>query len=388
MSRDRFDVLERFAPLFEAPEPSFEDFLRRRDRKRRNQRIGAAVLGIAVALVSFAALTRTFGTVDRPADQPTPTPTPAPRNVGSLAYAKDGDIYVADWDGSNAVRIANGRPADECHGNAEYWGEGPIWSPDGKYLAFRHTDCDAGPRDVWWDVVISDPQGNVVTSFPSEGWLISWSPDSTRVATWVRWGETIGVHGLDGVRQAVLTVPPGMMAPGDYDPVWSPDGESLVVPYGVVIPLDGSAPRLLPTADRSPGATFSPDGSRVAHIAKGSVVVAPANGSPPQAGFAPWHPVVWSLTGEQIAFTLQKATELRVLDVATGAETLLAEAGDSDWLDVIEFSPEGDRILFSRMDDRGRGESSLWSINADGSGRRHLVSGTTWGDWQSLSQTR
>ncbi len=48
MSNDRFDVLDRLAPLFEAPEPSFEAFLRRRDRKRRNQRIAAGVVGIAV----------------------------------------------------------------------------------------------------------------------------------------------------------------------------------------------------------------------------------------------------------------------------------------------------------------------------------------------------
>jgi hypothetical protein len=41
---------------------------------------------------------------------------------------------------------------------------------------------------------------------------ISWSLDSTRVAVWVSWGEeprTIGVYGLDGVRQTLLTgMPP------------------------------------------------------------------------------------------------------------------------------------------------------------------------------------
>jgi len=51
---DRFDVLERFAPLFEAPEPSFERFVRRRDRRRRDQRIAAGVVGIAVFLAAIA----------------------------------------------------------------------------------------------------------------------------------------------------------------------------------------------------------------------------------------------------------------------------------------------------------------------------------------------
>jgi hypothetical protein len=48
MNDDRFDVLDRFAPLFEAPEPPFEGFERRRDTKRRNQRITAGTVGIAV----------------------------------------------------------------------------------------------------------------------------------------------------------------------------------------------------------------------------------------------------------------------------------------------------------------------------------------------------
>jgi hypothetical protein len=65
---DRFDVLERFAPLFEVPEPSFEGFLRRRDRKRRNQRIAAGVVGIAVFLASIWIVTNS------PFDQ---TQTPA-----------------------------------------------------------------------------------------------------------------------------------------------------------------------------------------------------------------------------------------------------------------------------------------------------------------------
>jgi Tol biopolymer transport system component len=331
-----------------------------------------------------------------PADPPAPTPG----RLGALAYGVDGDIYVADGDGANAVRIADGRPPNDCGGQGEYGGEGPIWSPDGRYLAYRRTNCDV-PRDAWWDVVISDPEGNVVASFPSEGWLISWSPDSTRVASWVSWGETIGVYGLDGERQAVLTVPPGMMAPGDFDPVWLPDGASLMVPHGVEIPLNGSAPRKLPWADRPLAwEAYSPDGSRVAYTSDRSLVVAEADGSLAQEMYGDWvaH-LAWSPTGDRIAFTSAKATQLRVLDVATGTVKLLAETDGSEMFSVIagaafEFSPEGDRILFSRteVDRTGEGPtwklSSLWSVNADGSHLRRLVAGTAWGDWLSLSQTR
>ena len=75
------------------------------------------------------------------ADQPTAAPTT--RGAGALTYGVDGDIYVADWDGSNPVRIADGRPPTDCDGIGEYFAEESIWSPDGRYLAYRHTDCDA-----------------------------------------------------------------------------------------------------------------------------------------------------------------------------------------------------------------------------------------------------
>jgi Tol biopolymer transport system component len=76
-----------------------------------------------------------------------------------------------------------------------------------------------------------------------------------------------------------------------------------------------------------------------------------------------------------------------VLDVATGTVTLLAEMDRSDSLSVIDFSPEGDRIFFSRADYLGAPDGSLWSINADGSDPRRLVTGTAWADWLSPSPT-
>jgi Tol biopolymer transport system component len=393
--RHRLFDLANDAPSGSSAPPA----LLRRARRRVVLTIASSV-AVAVLVVGMGiAGVRALQSAPTPADPPTPTPTPG--SLGSLAYEADGDIFVADWDGGNPARIADGRPPNGgpgC-GPAQYGAEGSIWSPDGRYLAFRYGSCQVVPT-----VMIGDQDGNIVASFPGEGWLISWSPDSTRVAVWVRLWETIGVYGLDGERQAVLTVPPGMMAPGDFDPVWLPDGESLMVPYGVEIPLDGSTPRKLPWADAHEGeATYSPDGSRVAYTTRtpleglvlqfgehqgGSFVVAAADGSHAQEVFGDlvWKPV-WSPTGDRIAFTSGNGTELRVVDVATGTVTLLVEKDGSDILSVLDFSPQGDRILFSRAEDRGIGPSSLWSIHADGSHLRRLVTGTSSGDWLSLSPT-
>jgi hypothetical protein len=52
-------------------------------------------------------------------------------------------------------------------------------------------------------------------------------------------------------------------------------------------------------------------------------------------------------------------------------------------LEAIAVSPEGDRVLFAKMED---GEPSLWSIAVDGSDSRLLVAGTTQGEWFSPSK--
>jgi hypothetical protein len=89
MSTDRFNVLERFESLFEAPEPSFESFLRRRQRKQRNQRIAAGVVGFAVLvalLVSLATVLPADHT-QAPADT---VPTAPPPRRGFIGLPPEG----------------------------------------------------------------------------------------------------------------------------------------------------------------------------------------------------------------------------------------------------------------------------------------------------------
>ena len=283
-----------------------------------------------------------------------------------------------------------------------------MWSPDGRYLAYRHdSDCSSSGPPGPWDVVISDAEGNVITTFPAQGWGIAWSPDSTRVAVWDRLYDppvidpfndppaTIGVYGLDGSRQTQLTMPSAWTSDdnGDEDPVWMPDGTSLRV-HNLEVPLDGSTPRqlLLPLpALRASVSSYSPDGSRVAYADDdSSLVVAAADGSDARevAGRTVVEPV-WSPTGDRIAFIHSEkgsmygsSNELRVLDVATGEVTPLVGMDGSWDIGGIQFSARGDRILISRYG-RGADEYGLWSIGVDGSDARLVVAGTAQGDWLS-----
>ena len=160
---------------------------------------------------------------------------------GTLAYVLDGNVYVADPDGSHAVKILDGHDGHcgSTHGFS-YWAEGSMWSPDGRYLAFRRVDCSTehpGIDEDWGDVVISDATGNVLATFRADGWDIGWSPDSTRVAVWDTLFAKVGVYGVDSVRRAQITMPSGWHPSGDHDPAWLGDGTLAV--EDVRLPLDG-----------------------------------------------------------------------------------------------------------------------------------------------------
>jgi Tol biopolymer transport system component len=150
-------------------------------------------------------------------------------------------------------------------------------------------------------------------------------------------------------------------------------------------------------------ATYSPNGAEVAYIGGDGLGLANADGSQARVlvpgaldvefPLGP-HGLVWSPTGDRIAFVRASdgestatggATELALLDVASGSVTPLAGMGEAGTFKYVTFSPEGDQILFTRTNTAR--VSSLWSVRTDGSDLRRLVKGTGWGDWQTLIPT-
>jgi hypothetical protein len=336
--------------------------------------LALALAGCATGGASAASGASTSEPPTPTTDQPSP-PRPAP--AGTLAYILHGHVFVADQDGSNAVDITP-HPEADCGATSE----GSIWSPDGRYLAFR-----ACPG-----VVVTDVKGNVVSTFPMEGWQIGWSPDSTRLAVWDHLFKTIGIYGVDGARQALLTMPDLWSPSGDHDPVWMPDGNSVRLD-DLELPLDGSAPRAVTAGGGDPYRTYSPDGSLVAYDRytaccpeHSTLMIAGSDGSDPRevlyGGAAGWDwGYAWSATGDRMALS---SDGVKLLDVATGSVTPLTDRVHGTDILVIGFSPDGDKILFSKRVDLTAskvGKQSLWSIDVDGTDLRLLVRGTEDGEW-------
>jgi Tol biopolymer transport system component len=263
-----------------SPSYSFDDLGRRRDRKRRNQRITAGVVGIVVALLSVAALARAFRGSERPADQP------QPRGIfsdvhGWIAYgnAGGGGIWAV-----NPTQPGHNQDQIQLSGHA---GEPVAWSGDGSQLLIirrqrlqlpgvDHPPLSSRVVDLF--VLRADGTETRLTetrltrtrccewASVSGG---SFTPDGSQVV-YAAGGNIYAVDSAGGTPQ-LLHSRGGPDAPL-FDPVLSPDGTRLAYIDGAkgldlrVMNLDGSRDRMLlddvDNADENPA--WSPDGSRLA----------------------------------------------------------------------------------------------------------------------------
>lgn len=139
-----------------------------------------------------------------------------------IAYAKpvgtQREIYVADIDGSPAVRLTH-TAADDLH---------PTWSPDGKYLAFNRADASGHSRVM--RIRLSTLAQTPVTGSGSHDWTPDWSH-----------GNRIAFSRVDssGFARLYLVRPDGTglhritaSRRNDKNPSWSPDGKRLVFTRG------------------------------------------------------------------------------------------------------------------------------------------------------------
>jgi hypothetical protein len=92
---DEREIVQRAVERLEPPEPSFERLIRRRDRKRRNQRIAAGMVGIAVFVAAVWIVT-SVGSFDR-------SQTPAVPGPAETGPAETGPSVAPDPDAKGVV---------------------------------------------------------------------------------------------------------------------------------------------------------------------------------------------------------------------------------------------------------------------------------------------
>jgi Tol biopolymer transport system component len=337
-------VLERAGTSAPPPDLPLERILQRRDSKRRNQRIRAGVLGIAIAVVvGWWGIHTITSTAPKPADPSEKLGIFAPvsgRIVFSDGYGiwgidpsapaasaervqliPDHDATPLGWsrDGTELLVMRLSRSADDLPWHGELfilhadgsetqvakapslrpW-DGATISPDGSRVVFVGPkalygfDVDAGSAEV----LHRSPEGNLTTP--------TFSPDGTQVAFVDGSGDHdfhIWVMNADGSDAHEILFNETTAAAGHVIGLaWSPAGDRIAIGFDVGIYTfapDGSAFTRVIWRGTSP--YWSPDGSQIANTTAlpngngpGVLAIADADGSNHRVfdfgASGPWHP--------------------------------------------------------------------------------------------------
>lgn len=252
---------------------------------------------------------------------------------GAIAFHRgatfDGDfeIYVMNADGSNVTQVT--------HNDVNEFD--PIWSPNGKQLAFG--SCQAA-----CDVVVINADGSGERTLITDGFPGAWSPDGKQIAfASSRDGDDeIFVMNSDGSGVAQLTHNDDIR---DFATAWSPSGKQILF-----------------QSDRDGNTEFyvmNADGSGVTRLTDN-----PASDEGDHAG--------WSPSGKQIVFSSRRDgddLDLFVMNADGSGVTQLTQNDFSEDDDPV-WSPNGKQIAFHSTRD---GDEEIFVMNADGSGVTQLT---------------
>jgi Tol biopolymer transport system component len=339
------------------PADGLEGLQRCRDRERRNQRIAAGVVGIAVFVAAVWIVT-SVGSFDR--TQTPAVPGPAETGpTGDMGAVPKTD-YLLDLD------TGERSPLPESIVGTEDWTAGYAISPDGSDVAYYGRAGDGV------QVFVANLDGTQVRQITHNalGTLIwstpGWSPDGTKIAyVGHRAGDVTGRGFVIDLASGVTT-----QVTSDTEEVlgiqFSPDGSSILYaaserPFSFrvrIVPLTGGEASTLVSDDRTWDGwgqvlpiepRLSPDGSLLSYLCGSSpdvwdLCVANADGSGARVlASGEIMSASWSPDGTRIAYWVFHAVDVRVVDVATGVATYVTEGANPVWLDNHTLIVEHDR---------------------------------------------
>jgi dipeptidyl aminopeptidase/acylaminoacyl peptidase len=380
--RDGRDLLDRYATLFEAPEHPYERLLRRRDRKRRTNRIVAGAVGLAAGIAAVlvgTSLLSSGPTPTRPAPTPIstgssapPTETPSttspitpesPIAPESSTILRPGETLVVE---PTRILAYGGSPGMDrilatCRAPCRQFNAASV-SADGTWLAYDVLTClGTPPCDPEAGVWVVGPEGGrrqVTRACPSA------SDCRTEIMAWSQQGATLAVF-RGGDHPEILTIDP---ATGQQEGLSNNGSDALVL-------------------------AWSPDSKRIAYATTDALqVVDLTTGTSSllanDAGAI--DDIEWSPDGTRVAFdtTQEGRNRIVVVDADGSNPVVLVDQGEPQGPGAPRWSPDGTRIAYvttpGGFSDGGNGFSfEVWVIDADGSSPTKLFHGTCCiGDWR------
>ena len=253
--------------------------------------------------------------------------------LGTVEKRSVKEIYVADYDGANELRITNSRDLNV----------NPSWSNDASAVAYSAYRRNGAP-DILVSFIYTGVLQNLTKgSFRDGSYLPVYSPDGKRIAFAATAegasAQDIFVMNVDGSNRRRLTTHPD----SDTTPTWSPSGSEIAFtsdrtgrPQIYIMSADGGAVRRLPIPDA-------------------------------EADRATWAPAPFN----EIAYYARTGPgyDIKIHELATGQTRQITFGEGSN--ESPSYSPSGRHLAFTST--RGSGLMQVYTIGRDGNGLRQIT---------------
>jgi Tol biopolymer transport system component len=317
---------------------------------------------------------------------------------GRIGFRAGNDIWAVNPDGTGAANLTSSSETESC----------PMWSPNGAKIAFVRSGAQAGIWVMNADGsaparLPTKPSG---LSYEIWGCTEDWSPDSTKVTfTYDDHCDAGGVYNLNvdgsGMTQVACGPPICQYDTTPEDPDWSPDGQKMAL-VGCTLVLesdlwtintDGSG--MTHVVD-TPGTDqwemepeFSPTGAQLLYVETDwdglhrdtYKINADGTGKTRLLTISTGGGATWSPDGTKIAF--YSAGDLWTMNTDGSNKTNITNHPSNDACQT--WSPDSQKIAFCSNRD---GDNDIYVMNRDGTNQMKVagaagVSETPFG-WQPL----
>ena len=218
----------------------------------------------------------------------------------------------------------------------------------------------------------------------------AWSPDGKKIAFYSNRDDLnifdIYVMNIDGsnLRRITKAMNNELIWGGTFK--WSPDGKKIVFPVGnqlnydiYVIDSDGTGLRQLTNdSGKENNPVWSPDGKKIAYVSDAQIWLMDSDGSNKtkltDREDNPDYPV-WSPDGKRIAFQTLSGYDGEIFVINTDGSNCLQLTDTQEEEKSPQWSPDGNKLVFYSFSvvNEHVSSSSIYLINADGSGLKLLV---------------
>jgi len=360
-----------------------------------------SVLGMAVLVFLCGLGSASWFFLSRPSTRPSWSEVRiAPLNglphERDVAFSPDGSQVAFVWSGEPSERVhiyvsQIGAGSPRRLTTSPWWEVAPIWSPDGRYLAFMRFSTDPQVSGIYIASALGGSERKVLPVVPENTTKeIDWSPDGKYLAFAERNSPVeparIFALSLDNLERSELTFPPqGIL--GDSSPTFSPDGKSLAFLRDYldtqeifVMPAHGGPPRQL-TFDKRiiQGVSWNADGRSFIYSSNRagtpSLWRISADGGTPErlpfgGGARAVRPTV-ARRGNRLAYTnVTYSSDIWRAELPSPGSTAPKLSPPAKFITSTEleegpqYSPDGKRIVFQST---RTGNYEIWRCDVDGS---------------------